>query len=169
LLTDCHRRIEKFLDALAMVAIQSEGEKLTNEQREAVEVCLLYFKEAAPKHTADEEESLFPRMLAKRNEEVEESRSSLAQLHSDHRLAEEAHRTLDELFRRWLLDVVLSVPDANRLISTLTSLRETYARHIKEEEEQIFPLAARLLTPSDFCDLASEMAKRRGLAFVSTE
>jgi hypothetical protein len=35
---------------------------LNEEQRGAFEAALRYFREAAPKHTADEEESLFPRL-----------------------------------------------------------------------------------------------------------
>ena len=35
---------------------------MTEETRVALESALRYFREAAPKHTADEEESLFPRL-----------------------------------------------------------------------------------------------------------
>jgi hypothetical protein len=35
---------------------------LTEETRAALETALRYFREAAPKHTADEEESRFPRL-----------------------------------------------------------------------------------------------------------
>jgi hemerythrin-like domain-containing protein len=51
----------------------------------------------------------------------------------------------------------------------LHSLRDTYARHIKEEETQVFPKAARLLTTSDLQAVGSEMAKRRGLPFAATQ
>jgi len=44
---------------------------LTEETRAALESALRYFREAAPKHTADEEESLFPRMRQKRDPNVE--------------------------------------------------------------------------------------------------
>ena len=56
LLSDCHRRVEMFLGMLAAVA------KVTVETSQALESALRYFREAAPKHTADEEESLFPRL-----------------------------------------------------------------------------------------------------------
>ena len=62
MLGDCHRRIEMFLNVLVRVAEQVHGDALNEEQRGALETALQYFREAAPKHTADEEESLFPRL-----------------------------------------------------------------------------------------------------------
>ena len=62
LLSDCHRRVESFLRALILVAEQARGGTLNPIQREGLQTALRYFREAAPKHTADEEESLFPRL-----------------------------------------------------------------------------------------------------------
>src|SRR6476661_8734142 len=61
LLSDCHRRIEMFMGSLESVAKVIDWAP-TQETRQALETALRYFREAAPKHTADEEESLFPRM-----------------------------------------------------------------------------------------------------------
>jgi hemerythrin-like domain-containing protein len=168
LLEDCHRRIEKFLDVLLTIAGQAQGNALTNEQRAAVETSLRYFREAAPKHTADEEESLFPRLRTSQPNEAKEKLWDLDHLHRDHLAADQNHRTVDELFRRWLADGLLSAPEFIRLWSLLNSLRDTYARHIKEEETQLFPSAARLLTLSDLQAIGFEMAERRGL-FVATK
>jgi hemerythrin-like domain-containing protein len=160
-LEDCHRRIEKFLDVLLALAGQTQSSPFRNEQRDAIESALRYFREAAPKHVADEEDSLFPRMRAAQHNEV---LSDLDELHSDHLTVAENHSAVEELFRRWLTDGLLSSPDHEHLISLLQSLRETYARHIKQEETQLFPHAARLLTPNDLKAVGLEMAKRRGLA-----
>src|ERR1017187_10966064 len=56
LLSDCHRRVERFLAVRVHVATQAPGEPFTGEQRTAWDTALRYFREAAPKHTADEEE-----------------------------------------------------------------------------------------------------------------
>jgi hemerythrin superfamily protein len=61
LLSDCHRRIEMFLGSLQRVS-EFVDRPLTSQARAALESALPYFQEAAPKHTADEEESLFPRL-----------------------------------------------------------------------------------------------------------
>jgi hemerythrin-like domain-containing protein len=164
LLKDCHRRIEKFLEVLLTIAGQAQGNELTNEHRAAVETSLQYFREAAPRHTADEEESLFPRLRASQQDEVKEILSELDHLHTDHVTADQNHRDVDELFRRWLADGFLSAPEFVRLTSLLRSLRDTYARHIEEEETQVFPNAASILTNLDLKAIGTEMATRRGLS-----
>jgi len=68
LLSDCHRRIEMFLGALEGVASVIDH-PLTEETRAALESALRYFREAAPKHTADEEESLFSKNSSKSRSE----------------------------------------------------------------------------------------------------
>lgn len=166
LLEDCHRRIEKFLNVLVTVANQSQGNALTDEQRAAAETSLRYFREAAPRHTADEEESLFPRLRASQNKDAK-ALIDLDDLHTDHITAEKNHQAVDELFRQWLTDGVLVAEEFTRLTSLLHSLRETYSRHIKEEETHIFPNAARLFTASDLQAVGREMAKRRGLSFTA--
>jgi hemerythrin-like domain-containing protein len=62
MLGDCHRRIVRFLHILVSLAIEESGGPLSDQQRTLLATSLRYFREAAPKHTADEEESLFPRL-----------------------------------------------------------------------------------------------------------
>src|SRR4051812_26413573 len=62
MLGDCHRRIERFLSVLTSLSTQNNGGPLNEQQKQALTTSLRYFREAAPKHTADEEESLFPRL-----------------------------------------------------------------------------------------------------------
>ena len=64
LLSDCHRRIEHFLAVLLTIADQANGQELSADQRRQLEGALTYFSTAAPRHTADEEDSLFPRLEA---------------------------------------------------------------------------------------------------------
>lgn len=62
MLKDCHRRIEHFLDILCLVAERGHARSLTGEERSAVQAALQYFHVGGERHTADEEESLFPRL-----------------------------------------------------------------------------------------------------------
>lgn len=163
MLEDCHRRIEKFLDALVTLAADAQGNALTAEHRAAIETSLRYFRKAAPKHTADEEESLFPRMRASQHDEAKELVANLDHLHTDHVQADQNHRAVDELFHRWLTDGLLPAPEFARLTSLLHSLRATYSKHIKEEETEIFPTAARILSPGDLGAVGFEMSQRRRL------
>lgn len=64
MLKDCHRRIEHFLGILCIVAERTQPRRLTEEETTAVEAALNYFQTGGQRHTADEEESLFPRLLA---------------------------------------------------------------------------------------------------------
>lgn len=84
LLSDCHRRVEMFLGMLEAVA-KVIDRPATEETRRALESALRYFGEVAPKHTADEEESLFPRLRQMHDAEMEAAFSRLEQLEEEHR------------------------------------------------------------------------------------
>jgi len=62
MLKDCHRRIESFLHILCVVADRAQGRRLTDEERAAVQAALQHFRTGEQRHTADEEQSLFPRL-----------------------------------------------------------------------------------------------------------
>jgi hemerythrin-like domain-containing protein len=162
LLGDCHRRIEGFLSLLIKIA-QAHGGELNPEQREALEKALRYFREAAPNHTRDEEESLFPRMCASNNMKVRAALAALDDLEADHDKAEKAHAEVETLARRWLSEGRLSIRDAERLSQLLDDLKKTYDRHIAVEDSDIFPLAGRVLQKSDLAAVGREMAARRGV------
>ncbi len=168
MLSDCHRRIARFLETLIRVAEEARGGTLDVEQREGLEASLKYFCEAAPKHTSDEEDSLFPRM---RTRAVESGHRLplLTVLHSDHVAVVERHAGVDELCRAWLRDGQLPVEEALHLLDLLYGLRETYQEHIEIEETKLFPLAAKVLSRGDLLEIGKEMAYRRGLVPVRLE
>jgi hemerythrin-like domain-containing protein len=161
LLGDCHRRIEMFLDVLIKVTSQARGAGLNEDQRHALEVALRYFREAAPKHTRDEEESLFPRMLASADERARSAISLLDELHADHELADAGHAEVEELGTRWLAEGALSIESTDRLSELLDRLRSTYQRHIAVEDGEVFPLAGQILSASELVTVGREMAERR--------
>ncbi|HLV80154.1 MAG TPA: hemerythrin domain-containing protein [Chthonomonadaceae bacterium] len=163
LLSDCHRRIEKFLDQLLQVAEQAQGGPLTGPQREALDTALRYFHKAAPLHTADEESSLFPRMRATGDPAAAEAFAALDMLEADHRAAAADHAEVDTLGQEWLLEGCLPHAETQQLIQTLQRLKALYARHIAVEDRQVFPLAGRLLSEDTLRTVGREMAMRRGL------
>lgn len=165
LLTDCHRRIERFLNVLLTISRGAKGNKLDSEQRQAFDLALRYFRDRAPLHTDDEEQSLFPRMREKRNSANEKDLTLLDQLHAEHSSASRCHDQMNELGRKWLDDGQLSYHEASTLLNLLEDLIEIYAEHISIEEQKVFPLAATLLDITDLDAIAVEMANRRGLVF----
>jgi iron-sulfur cluster repair protein YtfE (RIC family) len=97
MLGDCHRRIEMFLNVLVRVAERAHGEALNEEQRGAFETALRYFREAAPKHTADEEESLFPRLRRIGSTDVQVLLARIESLEEEHVCADRSHDEVDRL------------------------------------------------------------------------
>jgi len=161
LLTDCHRRIERFLSVLVRVADEVRGGELSIEQKQAFTSALQYFRDAAPKHTADEERSLFPRLRAAGGSEVEEAMAHVDRLEADHLRADRLHREVDDLGCAWLRNGCLPKQSAERLCGLTRKLQEIYEAHIELEDTWVFPLAARALSHADQQAIGREMAARR--------
>ena len=164
LLGDCHRRIERFLATLVAVTTEANGGPLTDDRHTALATALRYFRDAAPKHTADEEESLFPRLRRLDQAAAEQLLERIDSLQQDHVYAEKSHREVDRLGELWLAAGELSPLDAERLATLLNQLAELYHRHIAIEDTEIFPFAANVLASCDREAIGVEMAVRRGLA-----
>jgi hemerythrin-like domain-containing protein len=163
LLSDCHRRVERFLHALVATAEQAQGGTLTPGQRADLENALRYFAKAGPMHTADEEESLFPRLRACGDPAVAAALAMADRLEADHRDAETRHAAVDRLVHRWLDAGTLDPAEAGELRGHLAALQATYRTHIALEDQELFPASARLLSPEQLAAIGREMAKRRGL------
>ncbi|HKW98610.1 MAG TPA: hemerythrin domain-containing protein [Bryobacteraceae bacterium] len=163
LLTDCHRRIERFLSVLAQLGKQAHSGPLTSEQRGALETALRYFSESAPKHTADEEQTLFPRLRSLDRPEVKAVLANMDSLECDHAQANELHTNIDRLGRAWLASGSLSPEDAERFTAIVRKLEDLYRNHIALEEHEVFPVAAAVLERPQQEAMGSEMAARRGL------
>ena len=161
MLSDCHRRIERFLAALAFVAEQSASTGLGEGQSKTLDAALRYFRVSAPKHTLDEEESLFPRLRASAG--AREAAALLDSLHADHETAEARHREVETLAGRLLTEGRLPEEESRRLVAVLNDLRAVYRKHIRAEDEELFPLAGRVLSGSELGAVGREMAGRRGI------
>ena len=163
LLSDCHRRIEHFLQVLTAVADQAGGGALTPSYRTALEGALKYFATAAPKHTADEEASLFPRLRGTDDPAAVRALALVERLEHDHEEAQRHHDAVDALVRRWLQDDRLAPEETAELRAHLGRLQALYREHIDVEDNELFPAAARLLDADQLQQIGREMAKRRGI------
>lgn len=163
LLSDCHRRIERFLGVLHRLAVEDRGNVLPALRRRAMAEALHYFREGAPRHTDDEELSLFPRLRRMHDPAAQVVLKRLDALEADHAVAASSHQTVQELGERWLRDGELPASEALRLERELGFLAELYQRHIAIEDEQVFPAAATLLSSQDLAETGREMAHRRGV------
>ncbi len=163
MLEDCHKRILYFLRTIVTLADTGTDQPLSDGRRISLEKSLRYFREAAPKHTADEEGSLFPHLRRIDTPQVRAIFSKLDDLENDHRQADAQHREVEAIGQQWLLSGVLDADDSARLAALLKSLSTLYDRHISLEETAIYSIAKATLSESAKQTLGQEMAKRRGI------
>jgi hemerythrin-like domain-containing protein len=158
MLTDCHRRIERFLNVLDGVCHRARARTLTEEETSAVQASLDYFRRGGRRHTADEEESLFPRLRA---ELSEADFKELDKLEHEHQTADALHAEVDELCTHWLSAGTLNGGDSARLTAAVEELVRIYAGHIRIEEDVVFPRAAKMLDPKTVKVIGDEFRRRR--------
>lgn len=155
-----------FLGALESVAT-SIDQPLANDTRAALESALRYFRDSAPKHTADEEQSVFPRLRRCSNSEAKTALAALESLEHEHRQTDSLHAQVDLLGQRCLAEGPLSSSQALQFREAVAALASIYKEHIRIEDEEVFPITARILSPADKQKIAAEMAARRGVKVVS--
>ena len=163
MLSDCHKRIQHFLNILMSTAEQAGDGVLTGERRAALDSALRYFRDAAPKHTADEERSLFPRMRSVDSSGVREALSKMEDLEADHQWADQRHAEAEAIFQKWMTEGSLADRERERLKAIVDELATLYQSHIALEESEIFPLAKAVLPEMEKQALGREMARRRGI------
>lgn len=162
LLMACHRRVEGFLADQSDVAERVAGGKLGFIDRTVLEKAQQYFAEAAPRHTADEELSLFPRLQLRADAPL---LALAAELHAQHNEAEPLHLAVNAALAQWLAQGALESERVEALVRDLTALRALYHVHIAREDAELFPGAKACLLPVDLQVIGREMAARRGIDF----
>ena len=156
LLTDCHRRIETALASLVSVAAGPSA--LDDARLAALVKAQAFFHDMAPKHTADEEQSLFPRLRARGLTWPE-----LDALEREHQEAEALHSLIDRTLDRWLAARLLDGESHAELQSQTQRLAELYARHIRVEDGIVFPRACAELPLDEQEAVRREMVARRAV------
>lgn len=161
LMSDCHRRIERFLGMLARVLDLYGQRQLDAQAVAALEAASRYFRESAPRHVADEEESLFPRLRTLENaSRVLEEAVRLAR---EHERAQELHLRVDRKITEWVRSGCLPAKDFFLMGDDVELLKRLYARHIEYEDAVLFPFAAQRLSVDEIRGIGREMAARRGI------
>ena len=158
MLIDCHRRIERFLHILWMVAERANDRALTDEEAEAVQSALHYFRVGGQRHTSDEEESLLPRLRA---ESTAGNFEEIHGLENDHRNANDLHAAVDILYSAWIAAGHLNSENEPRLRSGTEQLKHLYQEHIQIEEKIVFPRAIEKLDSRTIAAIGREFCERR--------
>jgi iron-sulfur cluster repair protein YtfE (RIC family) len=155
MLRACHGRIERQLVTLRRLAAHLPGHGADREAQAAACAILRYFDDAAPNHHADEEASVFPRLLAR----APSARETIAVLERDH------HGAFETNWRR-LRPLLAAIAAGGRETLPPALVREVcdaYAAHIALENDRLFPQCAETLTAADLAAIGAEMAARRGV------
>ena len=155
----CHRRIEERLDILEMAAFQ-----LPNRREEALRAMgnvFRFFESNGTWHTADEEDSIFPRLRGRLDDaEVQ----LLNGLEMEHRQVEVLYADVRDFYTEL---VTLPIGPAEAMIEPLQNsimrLHELYRNHISKEDANLIPLIRKILDEDQLAIIAEEMKSRRGL------
>jgi hemerythrin-like domain-containing protein len=148
----CHRRIEERLATMERAAAHLDDRR--EEALTAFENAFRFMESSGALHTADEEESLFPR-LAELVQPGE--RGYLEGLEHDHAEAERIYAELKEAVAAARSGGVSRVT-VEELAGKLAAL---YRRHIESEDRVLQAYAKEHLTPEHLAAIAAEMKKRR--------
>lgn len=158
MLKDCHRRIERFLNILVVVAERAENRSLTEEECSAVKAALQYFQAGGERHNLDEEDSLFPRLLVVAPNGTVEIIERLTQDHDD---ARGLHASVDWLYTAWISAGILEGSDYALVFAQTVRLKRLYAEHILIEETEVSPRAVAVLDRQSLADIGHEFSVRR--------
>lgn len=160
MLMACHRRLEGRLETLTRVV---EVYRLRDEERYdqaagAIGLVIRHLHGPTRTHHEDEELSLFPRMIA---HDAEAAGKVIAALEAE-------HETLES---RWaaLLPILVGLAEGDeptdalvaQLAAGVEALVAAYRAHIRIEDEELYPMAKRLLADTDIAAVGREMAARR--------
>ncbi len=155
MLSACHRRIERQLGILARLQRHLPEHGCDADARAAARGILRYFDTAAVNHHADEEASIFPRLIAA----TASAAALVADLDADHRLLAARWRHV-----RPLLAAIAAGARANLAPREVAELRRAYDAHIGREESELIPLAKTAIDRPTLVVVGHEMARRRGVA-----
>jgi hemerythrin-like domain-containing protein len=160
MLAACHGRVQHQCETLLRLLNHLPAHGADRAAQEAARAVMRYFDTAARHHHEDEEQDLFPALLASMaGSDAVCLRDLTASLCSDHRALE----------RRWLVlrQGLLQLADgtaATLADADVPGFVTLYEQHIAREESELLPMAARLLGDAELDRIGRAMRARRGLA-----
>jgi len=157
ILEACHGRIEAQLKTLERLLGHLPTHGADKQACQAAQAILRYFDSAGQHHHEDEEQDLFPRLLARAEGVMAQEAGTLVkELLADHALMSAAWHAV-----RQQLVPLADGASATLEASSVQLLASRYRRHIERENREMLPLARRLLTPQDIEALSQAMTFRR--------
>lgn len=156
MLQACHGRITAQCDTLQRLVSHLQLQGNDEQAAQAARAILRYFDTAGQYHHQDEEQDLFPALLAGGNPLAAEY---ILRLLGEHKDMEKAWQSLRPLL------LAIAEDNANTLDANIAAhFIDCYARHIEFENGNLLPLAQTLLSKEQVTDLGAKMSKRRGVS-----
>lgn len=159
MLSACHGRIERQCATLRRLVPHLASHGADEDARTAAANVMRYFDTAAKHHHDDEEKDLFPALIESMAGSDPVCLREMTQgLSDEHRELEARWRHL----RAKLEQIVVghSVPLSSEDVQALVGL---YERHMEREEQELLPMAARLLSDEELERIGRSMRERRGI------
>lgn len=158
LLSACHDRIGRQCATLRRIAGHVAQHGADAVAQTAAASVLRYFDTAALLHHRDEEDDLFPALIDSM------AGSDARCLHAMVEGFTEEHRQLEMLWARLRepLTAVSAGRPADLDEAAVVQFCDQYAAHIQREEDELLPMAARLLDDSALSGMSQAMRARRG-------
>jgi hemerythrin-like domain-containing protein len=159
-LLGCHARIREFTELSLKLAKASPA---PGAAKAAAESLLRYFAEALPRHEADEDLSLAPRLRAARApDNVVQALDVVSKQHPD------IDRVIGRIAPLWeaiAKDEGQLAAVAERLAQSTERIAVIWTPHLALEETVVFPAARALLDAKVLAEIRAEMRARRDERF----
>ncbi len=157
ILSACHGRMLAQLETLdRLVRWLPEHGADADAQKAAANV-MRYFDTAAVNHQRDEEEDIFPMLLARCSTAASiRIRRLIAWIEDDHRAMEAAWGAM-----RVSLEAIAQGRSSALSADEVADFSSRYLSHIDREDNELFPFAANVFTEDDLRQLSERMRARR--------
>jgi len=156
----CHGKIQQQLDTLQKLAAHLPVHGCDQQVQQAAQGILRYFDTAGQFHHQDEEENLFPTLLALSTPEKARVKALVERLLAQHTVMFAAWSDVRAVLVKLAEGINMPLPEA--LVERLVG---SYTPHIDLEETELLTLSARLLGPQQIMEMGKSMAERRGAKF----
>jgi len=158
LLSACHERVGRQCATLRRLTAHVAEHGADAAAQAAAGSVLRYFDTAAVHHHSDEEEDLFPALIESM------AGSDAYCLHALVDGLTQEHRQLEAAWRglHGPLQAVSAGQPADLDADRVDAFCNLYAAHIQREEDELLPMAARLLDDHALADMSRAMRARRG-------
>jgi len=159
MLAACHGRVQHQCETLLRLLDHLSSHGPDQPAQEAARAVMRYFDTAARHHHEDEEQDLFPALLASMaGSDAVCLRELTEALCNDHRFLEQRWAALRQRLSLVAEGAASTLEDAD-----VAGFAQLYAQHIIREEAELLPMAARLLSDGELDRIGRAMRIRRGV------